>query len=292
MEGAEAAFDFAFGLGARGHEVGHAQRGEGALELRARIAPVGGGLMTEQGQPIGVERDRQAVRAEDAAEVLAVMPSGIGGPKGPGQELAGMIIEREQEGLFIVGRPPLVDRGVVLPEFADPGALPAAAWFGAGRGRTDQEWEVAAGEGGDRFAVAVEGEAGGEFVGDELVIGRALQREEGLEELLHGRRPSGAVVAAGEAQKEGGGVLKPGGAETEEVGATDVQKLGGGVCIELATVESGECLVEELKGEAFGELLFCIVPLSARPARRARLFVDLATLGRLKAWRGGRCMML
>jgi hypothetical protein len=140
-----------------------------------------------------------------------------------------VIIEREQEGLFVVARPPLVDRGVVLPKFADPGALPAAAGFEAGRGRTDQEWEVAAGKGGDRFAVAVEGEAGGEFVGDELVIGRALQWEEGLEELLYGRRPSGAVVAAGETQKKGGGVLKPTGAETEEVGATDVQKLGGGV---------------------------------------------------------------
>jgi len=30
-----------------------------------------------------------------------------------------MVINRQQEGLFFVGRPPLVDGGVVLPEFAD-----------------------------------------------------------------------------------------------------------------------------------------------------------------------------
>lgn len=140
-----------------------------------------------------------------------------------------MIIEREQEGLLGVGRPPLVDRGIVLPEFAESGALPAAARLGNRCGRADQEWEVAAGKDGDGFAVAVEGEAGGEFVGDELVIGRALEGEKGLQELLDSRWPDGAMVAAREAENEGGGVLEPGRAEAKEVSATDVQELGGGV---------------------------------------------------------------
>ena len=111
-----------------------------------------------------------------------------------------MIIESESEGLFVGGWPPLVDRGVVLPEFADPGALPAAARFGAGRGRVDQEWEVAARVGRDGFTVAQKGAAGGQFVGDELVIGRALQREKGQQETAaqppakqgHGRHRRGA----------------------------------------------------------------------------------------------------
>jgi hypothetical protein len=30
-----------------------------------------------------------------------------------------MVINRQQEGLLFVGRPPLVDGGVVLPELAD-----------------------------------------------------------------------------------------------------------------------------------------------------------------------------
>jgi hypothetical protein len=130
-----------------------------------------------------------------------------------------MIIDGEQEGLLVRGRPPLVDRGVVLPEFADAGALPAAAGLGAGCGGADQEWEVAAGVGGDGFTITVEGEAGGQFVGDELVIGRSLQGEEGLEELLDFVGPGGAMVTTGGSQEKGGGVLEPSGAKAKEVRA-------------------------------------------------------------------------
>jgi hypothetical protein len=98
------------------------------------------------------------------------------------------------------------------------------------------------------------------------------------------------MAATGESEGEGGGVLEPGGAEAEEVGATDAQELGRGVGIEVATVERVECLVKEPEGQAFGELLFCMVALSTKAARHARLFVGLATLGLLKAWRGGRVL--
>jgi hypothetical protein len=124
LEGAEAALDFALGLGTGGDEVGDTQGGEGALKLGAGIATVGGGLMTEQGQPIGVEGQRQAMAGESATKVLEVVPGGIGGNKSAAEEFAGMIIDGEQEGLLVGSRPPLVDRGVVLPEFADAGALP------------------------------------------------------------------------------------------------------------------------------------------------------------------------
>ena len=100
--------------------------------------------------------------------------------------------------------------------------------------------------------------------------------------------PSGAMAAAGEVAGEGGGMLKPGGTEAEKVSATDAQELGGGVGIEVAAVKGVECEVEEPQGQAFGELMFFKVTLSAQPARRASLFVSLATLGLLKAWRGGR----
>jgi len=94
-------------LGTGGDEVRDAQRrGEGPLELRAGIATVGGGHMAKQGQAIGVEGQRQAVNGEGAAEVLEVVPGGIGGDEGAGHEFAGMIIHGEQQGLFVVGRPP------------------------------------------------------------------------------------------------------------------------------------------------------------------------------------------
>lgn len=74
LEGAKTAFDFSFGLRAGGDQMGDAQGGEGALELRARIAAIACGLMAEQGQAIGVEGHGQAVEGESAAEVLEVVP--------------------------------------------------------------------------------------------------------------------------------------------------------------------------------------------------------------------------
>src|ERR1043166_422617 len=55
LGGAEAAFDFALGLRAWSDQVSDAQCGQGALELGAGVAPVGGGLVTEEGEGIGVE---------------------------------------------------------------------------------------------------------------------------------------------------------------------------------------------------------------------------------------------
>ena len=55
-----------------------------------------------------------------------------------------------------------------------------------------------AGISGDGFAVALEGEAGGQFVGDQLIVGGALERQEGLQELPDLGRPVGVMVAAGE----------------------------------------------------------------------------------------------
>ena len=102
-----------------------------------------------------------------------------------------------------------------------------------------------AGIGGDGFAVALEGEAGGQLIGDELIVGRSLERQEGLQELLDVGRPIGAMVAAREVEGEGGRLLKPGGSQAKEVGPTDAQELGGGVRVEVAAVESVEGLVQE-----------------------------------------------
>ena len=102
-----------------------------------------------------------------------------------------------------------------------------------------------AGISGDGFAVALEGEAGGQFVGDQLIVGRSLERQEGLQELLDLGRPVGAMVAAGEVKGEGGRLLKPSGSQAKEVSPTDAQKLGGGVWVEVAAIESVEGLVQE-----------------------------------------------
>jgi len=47
LEGAEAAFDFAFGLRTGSHEVRDAQRGESSLELRMWVESIGAGLVAK-----------------------------------------------------------------------------------------------------------------------------------------------------------------------------------------------------------------------------------------------------
>jgi hypothetical protein len=79
-----------------------------------------------------------------------------------------------------------------------------------------------------------------------LIVGRSLERQEGLQELLDLGGPVGAMVAAREVEGESGRLLKPGGSQAKEVSSTDTQELGGGVRVELAAVERVEGLVEEL----------------------------------------------
>jgi len=185
------------------------------------------------------------VNDEAAAEVLEMVPRGVGGDKGARHEFAGMIIHGQQEGLLVVGWPPLVNGGVVLPEFTQASSFPAPTGLGGGRGCLHKEREVAAGIGGDGFAITLEGEAGGQFVSDELIVGRSLQRQEGFEKLLDLGWPIRTMVAAGEVEGEGGRMLEPSSAQAKEMRATDVQELGSRVWVEFASIKSVERLVEK-----------------------------------------------
>ena len=117
LQGAKAAFDLAFGLRAGSDEMRHAQGGEGALELRTGIPVIGHGIVAKEAQAIGVDDHGQMVLEEEAAKVLEMIPRGVGGDKDGTQEFAGMVIHGQQEGLLFRGRPPLVEGGIVLPEF-------------------------------------------------------------------------------------------------------------------------------------------------------------------------------
>jgi len=115
LQGAKTAFDLAFGLRTRGNQMGHAQCGEGALELGTRIPVIGHGIMAKEAEAIGVHHHGQVVLEKEAAKVLEMIPGGVGGDKDRAQELAGMIIHGQQQGLLFLGGPPLVDGGIVLP---------------------------------------------------------------------------------------------------------------------------------------------------------------------------------
>ena len=75
--------------------------------------------MANETQSIGVDDQRQAVLEKKAAKMLEMIPSGVDGDKDGAQEFAGMIIVGEQQGLLFIGGPPLVDGGIVMPQFID-----------------------------------------------------------------------------------------------------------------------------------------------------------------------------
>ena len=92
LQASKTAFDLAFGLRAGGDQVGHAQSGEGALKLGTRIPIIGHGIMAKEAEAIGVYDQRQVVLEKEAAKMLEMIPSGVGGDKDRAQEVAGMII--------------------------------------------------------------------------------------------------------------------------------------------------------------------------------------------------------
>jgi len=99
--------------------MGDAQGGEGALKFGAGVTVIGHGIMAKEAQAVGVDHQRQAVLEKETSKMFEVIPGRVGGNKDRTQELAGMVVDGQQEGLLFVGRPPLVNGGIMLPEFAD-----------------------------------------------------------------------------------------------------------------------------------------------------------------------------
>jgi len=156
-----------------------------------------------------------------------------------------VVIHRKEESLLIGGGPPLMDGGIVLPQFTYASSLPAAAGLGDRRRRTGQQGEVLAGVSGDRFAVTKESEAGSQFVSNELVVGWSLKGQESLQKLLNLGGPVRAMIAARGLENESARMLEPSGSQSKEVSPTDAKELSSGGRIQDATVEGVECLVEE-----------------------------------------------
>ena len=87
LQGAKAAFNFAFGLGAGSDQMSYAQSGEGSLELRAGIAVIGHGVMAEEAQAVCVHHHGQAVLEKEATKMLEMIPCGVGGNEDRAQKL-------------------------------------------------------------------------------------------------------------------------------------------------------------------------------------------------------------
>lgn len=100
LESAETAFDFSFGLGSRGDEMGDAQSPERALKLASGIGVVIAGTGSKKTQAVGVNGLRDTVGFECATEVGEVVPGGVGRHETPGDIEPRMVVNGEQENLL------------------------------------------------------------------------------------------------------------------------------------------------------------------------------------------------
>jgi hypothetical protein len=161
-----------------------------------------------------------------------------------------MIIDREQEGLLVLCRPPLVDGGIVLPELTQAGAFPATPGFGTPFREEDKVWEMSSDKRGDGFAVALEAKADRQFVGRQLKVGRFLEWYKIFEKPAGFWRPVGLVVSAGDVSAEAGAVPQPTSAEAIEVGSTDLEMMGRVGRVNFPRVKLLENPVKKRRGKA------------------------------------------
>jgi hypothetical protein len=104
--------------------------------------------------------------------------------------------------------------------------------------------------------VALETEAGFQFIGHELKVGRLLQRQKLLEEADGCRRPIRPMVATGELGGEPGTFLEEAGAKPVKVGTADLKVLGGINGVNATLVELLKYLLKKQVVQPAGDLLF------------------------------------
>ena len=180
--------------------------------------------------------------------MLEMIPRRIRGDKDRAQKFSGMIIDGQEQGLLFGCRPPLMEGGIVLPEFAQTGAFPAAAGFGARLWLADEVGEMRSDKSGDRLTMALETEADFQFIGHQLKVGRFLQRDKIFEELAGLRWPIWPVAATGELGAELRAILEPARAEPVKVRAADLEMVGGIRAVDLPVVK----LLEDVEEKGVG----------------------------------------
>ena len=104
--------------------------------------------------------------------------------------------------------------------------------------------------------MALETEAGGQFISRQLKVGRFLQRYKIFEELACFRWPIWPVTATGELGAEFRAVLQPARAQAVKVRLADLEVLGGVCTVDLPVVKLLQDVLEKGAGQAFGQLFF------------------------------------
>ena len=104
--------------------------------------------------------------------------------------------------------------------------------------------------------MALEVEAGRQFIGGQLKVGRLLRGNEILQELDGRRWPVWPMVPAGEFGAESGTLFQPTGAQPVKVRRTDLEVLGGFSAVDLPAIKQLQDMLEKGTGQALGQLFF------------------------------------
>jgi hypothetical protein len=262
LEGLKAALDLALGLRRWSHEMRDVQRPQGTLELAARIGVMVAGAWPEEAQGVGIDRLGQTVALECLAKMLEVIPCGIALNEAARDKQARTVINGEQQGLLVRCRPPLVDRAVVLPEFADVSAAEAPIGALLGRKRGNQVGEVGFDVGFDGGAGSLEVALSFQFVGDELIVGRALHGQEALEEIDDLGRPILTPITSTGLGLIVGLVFEVVGAQFVEARAAYAETGSRADGVQSATVEITQDGTGKFRRQAVDELLLCMPAVS------------------------------
>ena len=161
--------------------MGDAQAPQSALEFAPGIALVVAGAGAEEAEGIGIDGRGQAPDLEGGAEVQEVVPGGVGGHETAGEVEAGVVVDGQQQDLLGGDGPPWVEATVVLSQFAAVRAAEAPVDAGLALRGGHEMGIVGLDVGLDRGAGPDHAAAPLKFVGDQLVVGRVLERQELLE---------------------------------------------------------------------------------------------------------------
>src|SRR5436190_890263 len=152
----------------------------------------------------------------------------------------GVIIQGQNQSGILFGGPPAMRRGIMLPEFSNGGALPAAAGFWTGPQGRDPIWKLLSNVSGDRGPGSFEVKATFQFVGQQREIQRLTMRQDLGQKAMGWQRPCGLVISTGSFEFETILVAQPLVTQFVEPAAPDHEPLGSSVCIQLAGVERAE----------------------------------------------------
>jgi hypothetical protein len=130
-------------------------------------------------------------------------------------------------------------------------------------------------KGDDRLSMALEAEAGCQFIGGQLEVGRFLQGNEIPQELDGLRWPVWPMVPTGESGTKLGALSQPAGAQSVKMCATDLEIVGSIRSIDLPFIELLEDSLKERIGEASGQLLFYDSESNQSASPWSRNFVSL-----------------